>query len=142
MIHHQFSRPGLFRFMVTIILTAISILANGCSGVGKAQDSGVSQPLDQSGQQIIHSENKKYVPGEIIIKFKVKTDLSAIEHVQNELKLVTIRKLHGSDPLYLMKIRNGADVMQTIEKLNRYDSVDYAEPNYIVRIKGHGINHE
>lgn len=80
-----------------------------------------------------HRKSQKYVPGQILVKFKQGTDQKAIEGIQKELALKTIRVV--SKPyLYLMKITDGTLVEKMIIRLQDFDQVLYSEPNYIVSI--------
>jgi hypothetical protein len=73
------------------------------------------------------------VPGQILVKFKQGTDQKAIEGIQKELALKTIRVV--SKPyLYLMKITDGTLVEKMIIRLQDFDQVLYSEPNYIISI--------
>jgi len=75
-------------------------------------------------------EHKDYIPGQILVKFKVSTDTKAIEAIQRELHLKTI-KIVSSPNLYLMKILDGSSVERTVERLRNYEEVKYSEPNYV-----------
>ena len=90
--------------------------------------SGISQVrLDKA-------ESAQYVPGEVLVKFKDGTDEQAIEAIQRELCLKTIRvspKLH----VYRMKILDGSPVEEVIKHLQGFKEVEYSEPNYIVRLQ-------
>lgn len=83
-------------------------------------------------QKLVPLQNgkKNYVPGEIIIKFKDGTDEQAIEIIQREFSLKTIRIIHRPN-LYLMKILNGFSVEETVKRLKDFPEIEYSEPNYI-----------
>lgn len=93
------------------------------SNIGSADQAGNSQSQDQSRQ---------YVPHEVLVKFNPDTDPQTIARIQAELKLETIRQFRSPN-LFLMKITHGATVEAIIEKLNTYQAVKYAEPNYVVK---------
>ncbi len=80
-----------------------------------------------------HTEKKNYVRGQILVKFKDGTDDQAIETIQRELSLKTIRVVHRPN-LFLMKILNGSSVETIMKRLQDFPEVEYAEPNYIVTI--------
>ncbi len=87
------------------------------------QPATIQQPR---GQKFLHA------PDEVLVKFKPETDAKTIINIQTELKLETVHKF-SSPHLYLMKITDGASVEAIIERLNSYDAVKYAEPNYEVK---------
>ena len=86
----------------------------------------------QTGQQ---PEGKQfpYAESEVLVKFRPETEAHVIAQIQRELHLETIRKF-SSPSLFLMKITDGTTVEKMIERLNGYESVKYAEPNYEVKI--------
>ena len=82
----------------------------------------------------LRTEKKNYVRGQILVKFKDGTDEQAIETIQRELSLKTIRIVHAPN-LYLMKILNGPSVEMVMERLKDFPEVAFSEPNYIVTIQ-------
>ena len=80
-----------------------------------------------------HTEKKNYVRGQILVKFKDGTDEQAIETIQRELSLKTIRVVHAPN-LFLMKILNGSSVETIMKRLQDFPEVEYAEPNYIMTV--------
>ena len=93
------------------------------SNIGSAGQAGNSQSQDQPRQ---------YVPHEVLVKFNPDTDPQTIARIQAELKLETIRQFRSPN-LFLMKSTHGATVEAIIERLNTYQAVKYAEPNYVVK---------
>lgn len=93
------------------------------SNTKRADQSGISQPQGQRHQ---------FAPNEVLVKFNPDTNPEAIERIQAELKLETIRAFRSPN-LFLMKITGGATVEAIIEKLKAYQAVKYAEPNYVVK---------
>jgi len=78
-------------------------------------------------------KSQKYVPGQILVKFKQGTDQEAIDGIQKELALQTIRVV--SKPyLYLMKITDGTPVDKMIIRLQDFKQVLYSEPDYVMSI--------
>jgi hypothetical protein len=82
----------------------------------------------------LRTEKKNYVRGQILVKFKDGTDEQAIESIEKEVSLKTIRIVHAPN-LYLMKILNGSSVETIMERLKDFPEVDFSEPNYIVTIQ-------
>jgi len=78
-------------------------------------------------------ERKDYRPGEILVKFRDGTDTQAIETIQRQLRLKTI-KIVSRPNLYLMKILDGSSVEGVMERLQDFHEVAYSEPNYLVTV--------
>jgi hypothetical protein len=93
------------------------------SSIGSTDQTGNSQSQDQPRQYVAH---------EVLVKFNPDTDPQTIARIQAELKLETIRQFRSPN-LFLMKITHGATVEAIVEKLNTYQAVKYAEPNYAVK---------
>ena len=91
-----------------------------------------------------HSENPekiRFVPGEVIVKFKENKDASSITYPSNSFDIKSDKRIinanerrfreKGLDRLHLLKVN---DVEKTIMELRNNPDVDYAEPNYIVSV--------
>ena len=74
---------------------------------------------------------KRYIPGEIVIKFKDGTDLHSIRAIQKRLDLTTIKVVPKLN-IYRMKIMNGSPVEEVMKRLQGFSEVEYSEPNYTV----------
>ena len=74
-----------------------------------------------------------YRPNEIIIKFKDDLSDKAIERIAETENIEKIKVL--SRRVYLFKITGTSSVEDTIEALKKLKEVEYAEPNYIQRVK-------
>jgi hypothetical protein len=120
---------------------ALALFLTSC---GQTAEIGTRQPGqtpeqaqagDKNQQTDRHPDKQKFphARGEVLVKFSPEIEAQVIEQIQKELHLETIRKF-SSPNLFLMKITNGTSVEKTIERLNRYESVKYAEPNFEVRI--------
>ncbi len=79
----------------------------------------------------IGKESHKYIPGEILIKFKDGTDVQSIKAIQKRLGLITIKVVPKLN-IYRMKIQNGSSVEEVIKCLKGFREVEYSEPNYIL----------
>lgn len=78
----------------------------------------------------LQKEEKNYMPGQILVKFKAGTEKITIQLIQKKLHLVTIRIIPKSN-VYLMKILNGSSVKEIRRHLMDFSEVEYAEPNYM-----------
>lgn len=68
--------------------------------------------------------------GEVLIKFKDGTARKTIDGIADIFKLETERVVTPPN-LFLMKILDGSSVEEMVDRLNRCDQIQYAEPNYI-----------
>jgi hypothetical protein len=100
-----------------------------------AQTSAQTQAgdADQLIRQQPQGRQFPYAKSDVLVKFSSETEAQVIAQIQKELHLETIRKF-SSPNLYLMRITDGSSVEKMIERLNGYESVEYAEPNYEVKI--------
>ena len=104
---------------------------NNLKSKNKTIESNIGS-ADQAGNSQLQDQPRQYVPHEVLVKFNPDTDAQTIARIQAELKLETIRQFRSPN-LFLMKITHGATVEAIIEKLNTYQAVKYAEPNYVVK---------
>jgi len=115
----------------------ILVLAAACVGQGKEMGArggnGVENVGGETGQWR-GMEKGRYAPGEVLVKFREGTDEGTVARIQREAHLETIRVV-SSPNLYLMKIVDGTQVEEMVERLRRYGEVAYAEPNYVRRIQ-------
>ena len=75
-------------------------------------------------------ERNGHAPAQVLVKFKEGTQPQAIEAIQRELHLQTLR-IVSKPNLYLMKIQDGFSVQEIVTRLKGFKAVEYAEPNYI-----------
>ncbi len=99
------------------------------------------QLAPSSGVQI----TPEFVPDEVIVKYKTGQSPDEIkdENKKNKLEdslqrigVLSQEKLYNSDdPIlkrsYLLKFKKGSDILNAIEKLNKLEEIEYAEPNNI-----------
>jgi subtilisin family serine protease len=76
--------------------------------------------------------SNKYRPDTILVKFKSGTPSSKIKQICNGVGIV-VQKQFRRVTVYKMRVPENK-VMETIEKLLKYDEVQYAEPDYILKI--------
>jgi hypothetical protein len=105
------------------------------------QEKAISHPQpveihgsDQPKPSPATGETKKYVSGEILVKFQDGTSDQTKEAIQKEVRLETIR-IVSKPHLYLMRIRDGSSVESVMDRLGKFKEVQYAEPNYIRTIR-------
>jgi hypothetical protein len=76
---------------------------------------------------------EEYVQDEVIVKFKQGVTENRIREINDLLGCEIIRSI-GRTNTFLIKIKTGQTVKETINKYKLFDEVEYAEPNYIKRI--------
>ena len=126
------------KFMNIIQYLVILLLTISCAGESmKPEEKSSRQPevseikkTEQPRLAPSGRERKNYIPSQILVKFKDGTDTQAIEAIQRELHLKTI-KIVSRPNLYLMKILDGSSVARIVERLRNYEEVKYSEPNYV-----------
>lgn len=94
-----------------------------------------------------NSSNKDiFIPNEVIVKFKNnKINLKSDFGIQKSKDLSTqkqlkIKKILAEGNIVLMKSEKGEDVDKIIDRLEKDPNVDYAEPNYIIKISAINTN--
>ncbi len=75
-----------------------------------------------------------YKQGELLLKFKENTDEKRImEIISSEgASIISAMKIKG---LYLIMLKKDQEVEDAVEEFTEYEEVEYAEPNYIMKIK-------
>jgi hypothetical protein len=135
----NFPRREIVMSSATVIhLVLLAALTVAC--VGQGTGLGTGRPPSNLETKTMEikvgqpAERSRYVPGEILVKFREGTDEGTIARIQREAHLETIRVV-SSPNLYLMKIVDQTSVDETVQRLQRYDEVVVAEPNYVRRIQ-------
>jgi len=113
--------PATVRKVLSLLAVALMALSLGSTGYG-AQRFGVRRWVKPAGP--------KYVPGEVIVKFKRGTGKPAAE---------AVHRRHGTAEIYTsrfagfkrVRIPRGKTVAEMVAALSKEPSVEYAEPNSI-----------
>jgi hypothetical protein len=77
----------------------------------------------------------RFVRGEVLVKFKAGTTKEAIDAIRRAYGLSLITRIEGIG-VYRFKISPTFTVEDMVDALNDNPRVQYAEPNYTVRIMG------
>jgi hypothetical protein len=119
--------------LLILILSACGP-ANETGGPQRGQTAAQTEfPGKHPPKQVLPQGGRfRYAPDEVLVKFKPEVDARTINEIRKALKLEMIQKF-SSPNLFLMKIADGATVETIIRRLNAYDAVKYAEPNYGVK---------
>lgn len=92
-----------------------------------------SSLVTDSKEKPATAEKKQYVENELIVKFKNSIADSRIKEINTSLGCEIIRGI-GSEKTFLIKINTGEEVKVIIEKYEKLEEVEYAEPNYIKQL--------
>lgn len=76
--------------------------------------------------------SEKYRPDTILVKFKSQAPSSRINRICGEIGIVAQKHFKRIN-VYKMGVPEGK-VMEIIDKLSKYDEVQYAEPDYVLKI--------
>jgi Fervidolysin N-terminal prodomain len=126
--------PGLLAGLALVVLPVV-----GCGQDSNNNLKSGGKPIGTEAGNVDHdasfrsqAQSPPMVADEVLVRFNSDTTPEAIERIQAELHLETVRKFRSSN-LYLMKITDGTAVEAIIRKLKTYPPVKYAEPNYVVK---------
>jgi hypothetical protein len=117
---------------VAILLVLAVACAGQGSGTGRGGD-GESRTVDKK-IDVTGDGERRYAPGQVLVKFRDGTDAETIARIQRELHLETVRVV-VSPNLFLMRIVDQTSVEETVQRLQRYEEVVLAEPNYVRRMQ-------
>jgi hypothetical protein len=135
-------RAKMTKILSLSLLAGLALVALPVVGCGQDSNNNLKsddKPIGTEAGSADHdatfrsqAQNPPMVPDEVLVRFNPDTTPEAIERIQAELYLETVRKFRSSN-LYLMKITDGTAVEAIIQKLKTYPTVKYAEPNYVVK---------
>lgn len=78
--------------------------------------------------------NKRFVPGEIMVKFKEGVSEEKVHSIISQ-KEATVIRFMDKIGVYLLKLKKNQSVEDAVEEFSALPEVEYAEPNYIITIK-------
>jgi hypothetical protein len=110
------------RFSLILLISATTFLS--------CNRSAVVSNHNESSQGM----GKDYVKDEVIVKFKQGVSTERINEINNAIGCEIIKNI-GPTNTFLLKILHGNSVNEIINKYKLFNEVDYAQPNYIYRIK-------
>ena len=82
-------------------------------------------------------EENMYKEGEMLVKFKEETSQARINEILSGEGASIISEA-SPEGLYLVGLKQGQDVREAVKKMIRYPEVEYAEPNYIMKMQNGG----
>ncbi len=83
--------------------------------------------------QLYHQKRQRYVPDEVLVKFKPSLSINSIKVIINAYQAKTIKKLRRSE-VYQLQIPESSTTEEMLWMLEQNPDVEYACPNYIVYI--------
>ncbi len=78
--------------------------------------------------------DNRYAQGELLIKFRTGTPENRMSEILSGEGASIISELKPRE-LYRVRLRKGLDVTEAIKRFNNYGEVEYAEPNYILKMQ-------
>jgi general secretion pathway protein D len=90
--------------------------------------------LTESKKRMYAKTEDSYEQGELLVKFRDGTDEGRISGILSAegASVISIMKPKG---LYHVRLKEGLDVKDAVKIFSTYDEVEYAEPNYIMKIR-------
>ena len=79
-------------------------------------------------------KQQQFIPGEVLVKFKAGLTGEEIEAIREGYGLSLMKRI-GTTGVYRFKIPPTWRVEDAVDALNEDPHVEYAEPNYLVRIQ-------
>ena len=123
-------------------IVAIFILLLCEPAIAEMPDRGKQATSSHPQKDISHGCKKRgkgkqpqFVQGEVLVKFKSNVTGEGIDGILKACGLSLMKRIE-SIGVYRLKIPPGSTVMEMVDALNEYPQVEYAEPNYEVRIIG------
>jgi hypothetical protein len=95
--------------------------------------SDIPLSADGCGKQD-RGKKPQFIQGEVLVKFKANVTREEIEGIQKAYGLSLVERIEGTG-VYRFKIPGAERVKDVVDALNEDPHVEYAEPNYIVRIQ-------
>jgi subtilisin family serine protease len=74
-----------------------------------------------------------YVPGEVLVKWKENASVHAINRLKSTIGFQTRKRMH-TIKVQQMRLPPSTDIEEALAKLRANPLVEYAEPNYIIRV--------
>ena len=123
------------RYLV-IVFAMLSLFSCGSgSGPNRSEQSGDAHlsRVGVSGSKAAgKARSSRYVPGEILVKFRAGASASAVRALHNSLRAGKIKEIRHLG-IHQMKLPESVSVEEAIEVYQSDPNVEFAEPNYIVR---------
>lgn len=106
------------------------------SNEGKTPSSHPPKPIFRNWGGCEKAEKDKqpqFVQGEVLVKFRADVTREKIEGIRKEYGLSLVERIEGIG-VYRFKIPAMQRVKDVVDALNEDPRIEYAEPNYVLRI--------
>lgn len=119
-------------FFIVALATTTSLLVKKRHNVDA---SGPSSPLilertQVAQEEISGPERKDYKSKEILVKFKPYVTEGEIDRIA-KISGVEMMKILSPPNLFLFKINGNSSLREVIKSLERFEEIEYSEPNYL-----------
>ncbi|MFC1617298.1 S8 family peptidase [Candidatus Margulisiibacteriota bacterium] len=95
------------------------------------------QAANQSSRKIVTIKGKKYVEGEILIKFKANTKLKSKTNAMAKVKADKLQRITSKKnkklQIEIWKLKN-ISIEDAIKELKKDPNIEYAEPNRVIKL--------
>jgi len=105
-------------------------MSNGGKGTSFHPQKGVFHGSERCGKE---GKQPQFIEGEVLVKFKADVTRDEIECICKAYGLSLMERI-GRTGVYRFRIPPTRRVKDTVNALNEDPHIEYAEPNYIVRI--------
>jgi subtilisin family serine protease len=122
-----------------LLLRAVCIvlfIAHVLGSVAAAHAQTAPQLRTRSAEVLANLADEKYVPGEVLVRFKPTSTHISRNALHSALKANVVRSFQSVENLQLVQIPTGASLRETVQHYRADSSVLYAEPNYRVKALG------
>lgn len=86
-----------------------------------------------SERQITPKNPDKYISDQLLVKFKPQISGEEVDNINKKFGCKVIRYIPNQQ-IYLIKIPEGSSVEEMIESYQQMPEVEYAEPNYLIKL--------
>lgn len=83
-------------------------------------------------------QHENFVKGEVIVKFKDNASEKQIERINSSLNTTVKQKIPVGKNTFLLKLPEGLQVTEAVDRYKKLSEVEYAEPNYIRKLQRGG----
>jgi general secretion pathway protein D len=91
--------------------------------------------LSESKRMDFAKSAKRYIQGELLVKFKGQVSEARISEILSAEGETVLSAGTPQVRPYLIKLKDGQDIQKAIEIFSQYPEVEYAEPNYMLKIQ-------
>jgi chaperonin cofactor prefoldin len=126
--------------VIIVLLLSIKPVNYNLPGVVVRKVTVEREQRSQSGVQSregkmseIPQDSRKYVEGEVLVKFKQNVRQQEIEEFLSQYNL-EVKKVISGINVYNLQLPEGVKVKDIIEKLKQDSRIEYAEPNYLFKL--------